>query len=94
MKKTDKDTKLHNFNVSSNEDFKIDKIKKNPSIFIANEFFDAMPIKQLRKQRNIWYEKFVNFENYPRASFIEKKTDIKKIEKRLNFKISQNQNFN
>ena len=71
----------------------INKIKKNPSIFIANEFFDAMPIKQFRKQRNIWYEKFVNFENYSKASFIEKKTDIKKIEKRLNFKISQNQNF-
>ena len=72
---------------------KISKIKKNPSIFIANEFFDAMPIKQLRKQRNIWYEKFVNFENYSKASFIEKKTDIEKIEKRLNFKISHNQNF-
>ena len=71
----------------------INKIKKNPSIFIANEFFDAMPIKQFRKQGNIWYEKFVNFENYSKASFIEKKTDIKKIEKRLNFKISQNQNF-
>ena len=71
----------------------INKIKKNPSIFIANEFFDAMPIKQFRKQRNIWYEKFVNFENYSKASFIEKKTDIKKIERRLNFKISQNQNF-
>ena len=71
----------------------INKIKKNPSIFIANEFFDAMPIKQFRKQRNIWYEKFVNFENYSKASFIEKKTDIKKIEKRLNFKISQNQDF-
>ena len=71
----------------------INKIKKNPSIFIANEFFDAMPIKQFRKQRNIWYEKFVNFENYSKASFIEKKTNIKKIEKRLNFKISQNQNF-
>ena len=71
----------------------INKINKNPSIFIANEFFDAMPIKQFRKQRNIWYEKFVNFENYSKASFIEKKTDIKKIEKRLNFKISQNQNF-
>ena len=71
----------------------INKIKKNPSIFIANEFFDAMPIKQFRKQRNIWFEKFVNFENYSKASFIEKKTDIKKIEKRLNFKISQNQNF-
>ena len=71
----------------------INKIKKNPSIFIANEFFDAMPIKQFRKQRNIWYEKFVNLENYSKASFIEKKTDIKKIEKKLNFKISQNQNF-
>ena len=71
----------------------INKIKKNPSIFIANEFFDAMPIKQFRKQRNIWYEKFVNFDNYSKASFIEKKTNIKKIEKRLNFKISQNQNF-
>ena len=71
----------------------INKIKKNPSIFIANEFFDAMPIKQFRKLKNIWYEKFVNFENYSKASFIEKKTDIKKIEKRLNFKISQNQNF-
>ena len=45
----------------------INKIKKNPSIFIANEFFDAMPIKQFRKQRNIWYEKFVNFENYSKA---------------------------
>ena len=72
---------------------KINKLKKNPSIFVANEFFDAMPIKQFRKQRNIWFEKFVNFENYSKASFIEKKTDIKKIEKRLNFKISQNQNF-
>ena len=33
----------------------INKIKKNPSIFIANEFFDAMPIRQFRKQVNIWY---------------------------------------
>ena len=29
----------------------INKIKKNPSIFIANEFFDAMPIKQFRKHK-------------------------------------------
>ena len=73
--------------------YRIDKIKKNPSIFIANEFFDAMPIKQFRKYKDIWYEKFVNFENFSKASFIEKKADIKKIEKKLNFKISQNQNF-
>ena len=33
---------------------KLDKIKKIPSIFIANEFFDAMPIKQFqRKNKDI-----------------------------------------
>ena len=71
----------------------INKIKKNPCIFIANEFFDAMPIKQFRKYKNIWYEKFVNFESLSKASFIEKKTDIKKFEKKINFKISENQDF-
>ncbi len=73
--------------------YQINKIKKYPSIFIANEFFDAMPIKQFRKYKDIWYEKFVSFENFSKASFIEKKTDIKKIEKKIDFKISQNQNF-
>ena len=72
---------------------KINKLKKNPSIFIANEFFDAMPIKQFKKYESFWYEKFVKFENFTKASFVEKKTDIKKIEKKLNFKISQNQDF-
>ena len=72
---------------------KINKLKKNPSIFVANEFFDAMPIKQFQKYKSIWYEKFVKFENFTKASFVEKKTDIKKIEKKLNFKISRNQDF-
>ncbi|MDC0061094.1 SAM-dependent methyltransferase [Candidatus Pelagibacter sp.] len=72
---------------------KIDKIKKKPSIFIANEFFDAMSIKQFRKKENIWFEKFVNFKNSSTPSFFEKKTDIRKIEKKINFKISKNQSF-
>ena len=72
---------------------KINKIKKNPSIFIANEFFDALAIKQLRKKENFWLEKFVNLENINKAFFFEKKADIKKIEKKINFKISHNQNF-
>ncbi len=38
-------------------------------------------------------KKFVNFESQSKASFFEKKTDIRKIEKKLNFKISKNQNF-
>ena len=72
---------------------KISKIKRNPSIFVANEFFDAMAIKQFRKKKNIWFERFVNFESQSKASFFEKKTDIRKVEKKLNFKISKNQNF-
>ena len=32
---------------------KIDKIKKNPSIFIANEFFDSLSIKQFEKKDNV-----------------------------------------
>ena len=71
----------------------ISKIKKIPSIFIANEFFDAIAIKQFRKKDNIWFEKFVNFESQYKASFFEKKTDIRKIEKKIGFKISTNQNF-
>ena len=72
---------------------KIDKLKKIPSIFIANEFFDALPIKQFRKKENTWFEKFVNYTNKDKAFFFEKKANIKKIEKNIGFKISKNQNF-
>ena len=72
---------------------RINKIKKNPSIFIANEFFDAIAIKQFRKKGNLWFEKFVNLKDINKAFFFEKKVNIKKIEKKINFKISHNQNF-
>ena len=38
---------------------KLERIPKFPSIFIANEFFDALPIKQFVKKNNNWYEKYV-----------------------------------
>jgi len=72
---------------------KINNIKKKPCIFIANEFFDSIAIKQFRKRDNIWFEKFVNFQKSDEAFFFEKKIDIKKIEKEIKFKISHNQNF-
>ena len=72
---------------------KIDKLKKIPSIFIANEFFDALPIKQFRKKENVWFEKFINFTNRDEAFFFEKKADIKKVEKNIGLEISKNQNF-
>ena len=71
----------------------LDELKKIPSIFIANEFFDALPIKQFRKKEDIWFERFVKFTNRDEASFFEKEADIKKVEKNIGFKISENQNF-
>ncbi len=72
---------------------KLEKIQKSPSIFIANEFFDALAIKQFIKKQNLWYEKYVKFNNKKKVFFFEKKIDIQKIEKKIKLKISQNQNF-
>ena len=35
------------------------KINKFTSIFIANEFFDALPIKQFINKDNNWFEKYI-----------------------------------
>ncbi len=72
---------------------KIGKISKVPSIFVANEFFDSLPIKQFEKNNHVWFEKFVKVKIKKKSFLFEKKIDIKKIEKKINFKISQNQNF-
>ena len=50
---------------------KIDRVSKHPSIFIANEFFDAIPIKQFIKKKNVWFEKFVNLKNKKKGFFFE-----------------------
>ncbi len=70
----------------------LDKLEVYPTIFIGNEFLDALPIKQYLKQNNIWYERYVQKkgEDY---TFSNIKFDINKIEKKLNFKIPKNQNF-
>ena len=69
------------------------KINNLPSIFLANEFFDAMPIKQFLKENDIWFEKFVHLSGDKSFRFINKKTNIKTVEKKINFKISEKQNF-
>ena len=71
---------------------KINKIKKNPSIFIANEFFDSIAIKQFIKLDNLWFERFVSI-NEKKNFFFDKKFDMKKFEKKINLKISHKQNF-
>ncbi len=71
----------------------IKRLKKIPTIFIANEFFDSLAIKQFHKKENLWFEKFVSLKNKNKAFFIAKKFNMKNFEKKINFKISKNQNF-
>jgi|TARA_B100000780_G_scaffold277278_1_gene247611 NADH dehydrogenase [ubiquinone] 1 alpha subcomplex assembly factor 7 len=71
----------------------LQKINSLPSIFLANEFFDALPIKQFLKDKGIWFEKFVHTSANKKLGFINKKIDIKTVEKKINFKISVKQNF-
>ena len=72
---------------------KINNIDRIPCIFIANEFFDSIAIKQFRKKKNLWFEKFVSLNDKEKAYFFEKKIDMKKFEKKISFAISKNQNF-
>ena len=68
----------------------IKKLNSTPSIFLANEFFDAIPVKQFFKKGGEWFERYVDLKE---VKFTEKKTNIEKIEKKLNLNISKRQNI-
>ena len=71
----------------------LDALNNLPCIFIANEFFDAFPIKQFIKKKNKWHERYVKFNKQIEHAYCDIQFDIKKIEKRLKFQISTGQNF-
>ena len=64
-----------------------------PCIFIANEFFDALPIKQFLKKEKKWHERCVKFNKDKQIEYFDIPFDMKKFEKKIKFKISHNQNF-
>jgi len=68
------------------------KISDYPSIFIANEFFDALPIKQFINKGSDWFEKYI-INKDKSFQFYEKKTKIELIEKLINQKIPKYQKF-
>ena len=71
----------------------LNNLKKNPSMFIANEFFDSISIKQFIKIDKKWYERFVNIQNKNNAFFFDKEIKMKNYEKKIKLNISKNQNF-
>jgi len=59
---------------------KINDIKSGPIIFIGNEFFDALPIKQVYKKRKKFFEKYVTFSKFnKKLQFLYKKANKKLI---------------
>ncbi len=71
----------------------LNKINLSPTLYIANEFFDAIPIKQFFKRKEKWFERFVDLHNLKNAKFREEITNIKNIEKILKFEVSKNQDI-
>ena len=71
----------------------LNELNNFPCIFIANEFFDALPIKQFLKKEGEWYERHVNFKNHKKLEYLDILFDMQKFEKKIKFKISYGQNF-
>ena len=40
----------------------LESIKKGPVIFFGNEFFDAIPVKQFKRNKNLIFEKFIKLD--------------------------------
>jgi len=70
----------------------LDRINNKPTIFVGNEFLDALPIKQYLYTNGLWHERYVQ-KRGNEYSFTKLKLNIKKIEKKLNLNISKKQNF-
>jgi len=63
---------------------KINEINCGPVIFLGNEFFDALPIKQIYKKKKLFFEKYVALSNdNKKAKYLHKKANnslIKRIQ--------------
>ena len=71
----------------------LNELNNFPCIFIANEFFDALPIKQFLKKEKKWYERHIKFTNNEKLEYLDIPFDMQKFEKKIKFKISYKQNF-
>ena len=63
-----------------------------PCIFLANEFFDALPIKQFIKKEKKWFERHVRFFNN-KFEYFNVPFDMEKFENKIQFKITKQQKF-
>ena len=71
----------------------LDNLKNGPNIFLANEFFDALPIKQYVKKNNKWFEKKVKVSGKDNFELVDEPTNINSIEKKIGINLKSNQNI-
>jgi len=71
----------------------LNELNNFPCIFIANEFFDALPIKQFLKKEKKWHERHVKFTDNGKLEYLDIPFDMLKFEKKIKFKISHKQKF-
>ena len=69
----------------------IKDIKTGPIIFLCNEFFDALPIKQIHVKKKRFYEKFVSFSKKKKLNFVLKNANNKLVNKVINLKLHSSQ---
>ena len=69
----------------------LDKIEKGPIIFLANEFFDALPVKQFIKRNNKWFEKKVKVIGKNDIELVDRPTNINSLEKKIRINLKNDQ---
>ena len=61
---------------------KITEINHGPVIFLGNEFFDALPIKQIYKKKKLFFEKYVTLTNdNKKIKFLNRKANYNLIKR-------------
>ena len=76
--------KINSFKVSWIDS--LDHLKNGPNIFLANEFFDALPIKQFNKKNNIWFEKKIKISSKNNFELVDAPTTLNKLKKKIGIK--------
>ena len=73
---------------------KIQEINYGPVIFLGNEFFDALPIKQIYRKKKLFFEKYVALSNNnKKIRFLSKKADNNLIKRIQNLNLISNGNL-
>ena len=69
----------------------IKEINTGPIIFIANEFFDSLPIKQYIFKKKIWHERCVKYLGKKKLIFHDKKITTNELNKLAKWQLTRNQ---